>query len=59
MIHKWEVVYNGRFAGFVNSMTEHGARQQAEIMVEQLSGRSRSASLYSGLDIRNIQVRRV
>lgn len=57
MFSKYEIWYRGKFVDYVYAMTENSAKQKAELIVEQRTGVARSASAYTGLDTRNIEVK--
>lgn len=58
MFNRYEVFYRDRFIGYVNALSENSARDKGAVLVEHATGIRRCASAYSGLDTRNIEVKR-
>lgn len=58
MFNQYFVYYDGRFVGTVMAMSENSAKEKGEILASQVTGISRSASAYSGLSRRLLEVQR-
>ena len=59
MFNRYNVYFQGKLMGFVTAMSENSALEKGAVLVEQSTGIRRSASAYSGLATREIEVKRV
>ena len=56
MIKRFNVYFDGKLMGQVQSVSENGATQKAAELVMISTGMARSASAYSGLSTNRIRV---
>lgn len=58
MFNQYFVYYDGRFVGTVMALSEQSAKDKGAILASKVTGIARSASKYSGLSSRLLEVQR-